>query len=91
MFKRLRWLAVGYVFGLATSYFVALRVRRVVHRFTPPEVRGRVGDQMVAWRHDVRAAWVEGRAAMSARERELRSERHVVADVADVADRAEAV
>ena len=71
MLKRLRWLTFGYLLGATTSYLVAQRLRRVARRYAPPEVRDRVGGRVHAWRDDMRAAWVEGRAAMHAREREL--------------------
>jgi hypothetical protein len=69
MFKRIRWLLIGYVLGMATALSVARRVRRAVERFAPPEVR----ERMVAARDDVRAAVVEGRVAMRARETQLRT------------------
>jgi hypothetical protein len=75
MLKRLRWATAGYVLGLATSYAVALRVRRALDRYTTPALRQRIGERLTARHHDLRAAVAEGRAAMAARERELRAAR----------------
>ncbi len=67
MFKRARWTALGYVAGVGTSYVVARRVKRVLSSYTPPEVARRSADRM-------RDALNDGRAAMRAREAELRRE-----------------
>lgn len=75
MFKRLRWTTTGYVLGVATSYVVAVRVRRAVRRFTADDVRLRLGEGLAATRDAVAAALADGRAAMAAREAELRAAR----------------
>jgi hypothetical protein len=72
VFKRLRWTALGYVGGLATSWWALRRVRRAVDRVTPPAVRERAVDGLRDARADVRAAVAEGRAAMREREAQLR-------------------
>lgn len=72
MFKRIRWITLGYLLGVVTSIVVQARVRRLVNRYVPARVRQRTHDQIAAWGADVRAAWVEGRAARSTREQELR-------------------
>lgn len=72
MVKRLFWLLVGFVAGVGSSVWVALRLRRTVARYAPPEVADRVGASVSALRRDLRDAVVEGREAMHAREAELR-------------------
>jgi hypothetical protein len=67
MFKRVRWTAIGYVAGVGTSYLVARRVKRTLSAYAPPEVARRSADR-------VRDAMADGRAAMRAREAELRRE-----------------
>ena len=66
MFKRLFWLLVGFVLGLGSSWAVTRRLRRVAARYVPAEVADRWGGTM-------RAAVDEGRAAMRARETELKA------------------
>ena len=61
MFKRLFWLTVGAAAGFTGSVWLQRRVRHTVDRFAPENVQA-----------DVKAAVAEGRAAMRARERELR-------------------
>ena len=66
MFKRLFWLSVGVVAGLGGSVWLQRRVRQAVDRFAPESIQG-----------DVRAALAEGRAAMRAKEAELRARHHL--------------
>lgn len=67
MFKRVRWITIGYAAGLGTSYVVARRVRRVLHDFAPPAVARRSGER-------VKQAFAEGRSTMRDREAELQRE-----------------
>jgi hypothetical protein len=66
MMKRLFWLVVGIGFGFGMSFWVVRALRQTVERFAPPSVLRGLAD-------DVRAATREGRDAMRARERELRT------------------
>jgi hypothetical protein len=66
MFKRLFWLIVGFIIGLTSSWAVTRRVRRLAERYAPVEVVDR-------WGGNMRAAVGEGRAAMRAREAELKA------------------
>jgi len=66
MMKRLFWLLVGAGFGFGASFWLARAVRQTVERYSPPSVLKGLAD-------DVRAAAREGRDAMRARERELRT------------------
>ena len=61
MIKRLVWLVIGFLLGLASSWTVMRRVRRVAVRLAPADVVDR-------WSGSVRAAVQEGRDAMRARE-----------------------
>ena len=79
--KRTFWTTVGYSAGLASSVYVQRRVRRVVQRVAPPDVRSVVGARgsAIAGRarnagDNVVGALREGRAAMRATERDLREE-----------------
>jgi hypothetical protein len=74
MLKRVRWLSLGYIVGIASSYAVFRRMQRIVRRYTPVEVVQRAGDGAQQKRRDVQAAVSEGRHAMRAREAELRAE-----------------
>ena len=71
MFKLVRrffWLVFGFALGWASSWTLTRRMRRAVARYVPGEVRER-------WSGNVRAAVDEGRAAMRAREAELKGTR----------------
>lgn len=79
--KRTLWTAVGYSAGVATSVYVQRRVKRVVQRVAPAEVRGAVGargaevvERAKRLGSDVRAAAVEGRRAMQAEQQRLEQE-----------------
>ena len=69
MFKRARWVAVGYSLGAGTSYLAARRLRRAAQRYTPAGVANRVGGTA---RH-VQDAVAAGRNSMRDREDELRT------------------
>jgi hypothetical protein len=73
VFKRLRWLTMGFLLGLGSSYAVARRVRRAVLRYAPPEVVDRLSANATNVRRDVQSAVVEGRHAMRSREAQLRA------------------
>jgi len=66
VFKRVFWLVVGFALGLASSWAVTRRLRRVAERFAPTDVVDR-------WSDNVRSAVSEGRTAMRTRETELNS------------------
>lgn len=65
MFKRVRWLTVGYAAGVGTTIYAARKARRLARRGNPGTVARRTGTR-------VRDAVIEGRAAMHEREAELR-------------------
>ncbi len=67
--KRVFWLTVGYGAGLGSSWYTARKVRAAARRYTPEGLGERVGDTV----ETVRAAAVEGRAAMRRREMQLRA------------------
>jgi len=67
--KRIFWLTVGYGAGLGSSWYTARKVRSAARRYTPEGLGERVSDRV----ETVKAAAVEGRAAMRRREMELRA------------------
>jgi hypothetical protein len=73
MFKRARWMAVGYSLGATTSYLAARRLRRAAQKYTPNEVVSRVGATVGGTARQVQNAVAEGRGTMRDREAELRS------------------
>jgi len=86
VFKRTIWFSVGAATGLGSSWWVQRRVREAaaqlpsrVQREVTGAARRRVGD--------VRAAASEGRAAMAAREAELRAQVETTAGRRAVAGR----
>jgi hypothetical protein len=62
MFKRVFWLTVGAAAGFGGSVWLQRRMKQAVDRFAPENVQS-----------DVKAALSEGRAAMRAKEAELRA------------------
>jgi hypothetical protein len=66
VFKRLFWLVFGFVLGIASSWAVTRRVRRIMQRIAPTDVVDR-------WSDNVKSAVSEGRSAMRTREVELNS------------------
>jgi dienelactone hydrolase len=73
MFKRARWMVVGYSLGAGTSYLAARRLRRVAQRYTPAGVADRVGGT----KRNVQNAMSAGRDTMRDREGELRANHHI--------------
>lgn len=67
--KRVFWLTVGYGAGIGSSFYAARKVKAAAKRYTPDGLTERVGGRV----DDVKAAVVEGRAAMRRREMELRA------------------
>src|SRR6476646_4282925 len=67
--KRVFWLTVGYGAGLGSSWYTARKVKAAARRYTPEGLGDRVGERV----EDVKAAMVEGRAAMRRREMQLRA------------------
>ena len=74
MFKRFFWLTVGLTIGYGTSFWLMRTVRRTVERLTPERVTKDVVAGARSFGAEVKAALDEGRAAMKAREAELRAQ-----------------
>jgi hypothetical protein len=72
MFKRARWLTVGFGLGVGTTVAAAHQVRKRVTRYQPGAMANRLVDSMSTVREHVTAAVAEGRAAARQRESELR-------------------
>lgn len=73
MFKRVRWVAVGFGAGVGASVYAYRTMRKTVDRHTTPELRD-AGRKVNALRRDVQAAVSEGRMAMHEREAELNAQ-----------------
>jgi hypothetical protein len=69
MFKRARWMVLGYSLGAGTSYLAARRLRRAAQRYTPAGVATRVGGT----KRNLQNAMTAGRDTMHDREVELRT------------------
>jgi hypothetical protein len=68
LFRKLFWLTIAFALGAVSSWALTRRVRRVADRYMPAEIRDR-------FRDNFGAAVDEGRAAMKAREAELKGTR----------------
>jgi dienelactone hydrolase len=73
MFKRARWMIMGYSLGATTSYLAARRLRRAALKYTPNEVANRVGATVGGTARQLQHAVAEGRGTMRDREAQLRS------------------
>ena len=80
MFKRLRWLILGGIFGAGGSVWVRRRVRDLAERYAP--VRGPATLVGTARRvsRDLREAWSDGQREMRDTETELRREQIKLSD-----------
>lgn len=74
MFKRLFWLSLGTLVGLATSFWAQRRLRQAVGRLAPEQVRKQMSWSVRQLLDDLRGAAADGRSAMQAREASLRAE-----------------
>lgn len=80
MFKRLRWLMLGGLFGAGSSLWIRRQFRQLATRYAP--VRGTVTVAGAARRvsRDLREAWVDGQRQMRDTEAKLREEQIKVSD-----------
>ena len=72
MIKRIIWMGFGAVIGASGSYWANRRVRQVVDRYAPAEVRERITSRVRNATGHIRTAVSDGRDAMREREAELR-------------------
>lgn len=74
MFKRLFWLTVGFLGGLASSFWVSQKLKRAASRLTPERLAGGAASAAREVVAEVKAAVSEGRTAMKESESRLRAE-----------------
>lgn len=75
MFKRIRWFALGAIFGSLTTVYGLFRLRRSRQRYTSPEqVVDSVGSALHNVGTTVRDAWDESKDAIREAEAELRDD-----------------
>jgi hypothetical protein len=72
MTHRIRWLIAGVVVGVSGSVWAERKVKAVASRYSPAGLAGSATAKARSIPSEVRAALVEGREAMRAREAELR-------------------
>ena len=80
MFKRLRWLLLGGIFGAGGSLWIRRQLRYLADRYAP--VRGTANLAGAARRvgRDVRDAWADGQRQMRVTEEELRAKQQQVSN-----------
>jgi hypothetical protein len=76
VFRRLFWFGLGVGLGVGASYWLTRWVRDTAARYAPERVSTDLSNALKGFGADVKAAVVEGRDAMRAREVDLRSEVH---------------
>ncbi len=74
MLRRLFWLFLGVGFGLGGSFWLRRFVKETAARYRPERVSADLAGAIKGFGDDVRLAVADGRAAMHAREAELRAE-----------------
>jgi hypothetical protein len=72
MSNRIRWMAAGLFVGVSGSLWVERKVKAIAGRYSPSGIAGNATARARGIPGDFRAAIVEGREAMRAREAELR-------------------
>ena len=72
MIKRMIWLVFGVVIGVTGSHWANRKVKTLVDRYAPQEIRHRVEDRVRTASGHVRSAVDEGRKAMRDREAHLK-------------------
>ena len=72
MIKRMIWLTLGVVIGATGSHWANRKVKSLVDRYAPREIRHRVEDRVRTASGHVRSAVDEGRQAMRDREAHLK-------------------
>jgi hypothetical protein len=72
MTHRMRWLLAGVVVGVSGAVWTERKVKAVATRYSPSGLAGSATSKVRNIPSEVRAALVEGREAMRAREAELR-------------------
>ena len=74
LFRRLFWMGTGVSVGFGGAMWIRNRIQRAVDRVMPQRLRADASHQARKVGGNVRGAFSEGRAAMRAREAELRSD-----------------
>ncbi len=74
MFKRVVWMGMGFGAGVGATVWTEVKLRRTAQRFTPAAIGDELSGRVRSLGADVRDALQEGRAAMVAREAQLRAE-----------------
>ncbi len=80
MFKRLRWLLLGGIFGAGGSLWVRRQFRYLYERYAPIRGTATVAGAARRVTRDIRSAWSDGRRQMRDTETELRKEQMKVYD-----------
>jgi hypothetical protein len=72
MSNRIRWMAAGLLIGVSGSMWAERKVKAIASRYRPAGIAGNATARARGIPAEFRAAIVEGREAMRAREAELR-------------------
>ena len=72
MSHRLRWMAAGVLVGVSGSVWLERKLKAIANRYSPAGIAGNATARAREIPGELRAAIVEGRETMRAREAELR-------------------
>ncbi|MFL2986246.1 MAG: hypothetical protein ACJZ57_03280 [Candidatus Poriferisodalaceae bacterium] len=80
VFKRLRWLLLGGVFGAGGSLWIRRQFRHLAARYAPVRGTATVAGAARRVSRDLREAWADGQREMRDTETKLRGEQTKVSD-----------
>tara|TARA_B100001250_G_scaffold386875_1_gene383775 strand:- start:552 stop:839 length:288 start_codon:yes stop_codon:yes gene_type:complete len=80
VFKRLRWLLLGGVFGAGSSLWIRRQFRHLAARYAPVRGTATVAGAARRVSRDLRDAWADGQRQMRDTETKLRDEQIKVSD-----------
>ena len=80
VFKRLRWLLLGGVFGAGSSLWIRRQFRHLAARYAPVRGTATVAGAARRVSRDLRDAWGDGQRQMRDTETKLRDEQIKVSD-----------
>ncbi len=80
MFKRMRWMTVGFGAGVGVTVWAEVKLRQKTQQFTPAAVGEQAAKRVKSLGDDVRDAVRDGRQAMRDREAQLRTQHGVGPD-----------
>jgi hypothetical protein len=74
VFKRMRWMALGGLFGLVSSIWTQRKAKGLADKYAPVRGTATMAGSIRRMTSDLRGAWTDGRKQMRSTEDRLRRE-----------------